>query len=109
MWKNDDRMMDTLKYVIYDIKKKFPMICPVCKKKSGHMYFHRYGKRNNGGIWIWCSECKCFTHAFVRIPDWWENSEYISLEKLENYPDYLENEKELIDQWVSERILYKNT
>lgn len=104
MWNDRD---DTLEQVFDRIMDKkggdVPLICPVCGRKQVHFYFHKWNEKSDkGGMWIWCSGCKSFSHGTVQVPEWWENCNEISLNKLNSLPDYLEDHKEKIDHYVNE-------
>ena len=60
-------------------KQYFPVICPDCGNKAGHLYEHRYevGK-DAGGLWVWCSACHDYEHYRARLPKWWKNPDFIS-------------------------------
>lgn len=67
--------------------------------------FYCYNNSNRrGGIWIWCSECKQYVHASVKVPEWWKNIPNIKLEDLSNEPILQENNKNLFDHWVNKLI-----
>lgn len=102
MWQdNDDKIMDILDN-IETRNKCFPVICPICGKREGHLYFHRYKKdAEQGGMWVWCSACYHSSHALGRVPEWWENLEKIDFDKLASLPDYLEENKICIDEWIN--------
>ncbi|MCI9354559.1 MAG: hypothetical protein HFE58_07120 [Firmicutes bacterium] len=110
MWKDDnDKIMDLL----YDIQtqniKSFPAICPICGEKQAHLYFYRYAENTNkGGGWVWCSKCKHYAHFLIKIPEYWENFSKIKFEKLAAYPDYIEKEKNNIDNWNNKLLCYNN-
>ena len=55
MWiDNDDRIMEILDYIEKPSKECFPVTCPICGKREGHLYFHRYMQGNaRGGMWTW--------------------------------------------------------
>ena len=55
-------------------------------------------------MWVWCSACYHTAHAVYRLPKWWKNSEKISVEELTSLPDYLEKNKDCIDEWVNKLI-----
>lgn len=111
MWKdNNDQIMDILNNIETKDNKCFPTICPICGKREGHLYFHRNKKGNKqGGMWVWCSACYHSMHALYRIPNWWKNLEKVNIGKLTSVPDYLEENKICIDEWVSKLIQnYRN-
>lgn len=103
MWKDDDeQIMEILSNIEVKSKVRFPVICPVCGKREGHIFFNRDKKNSErGGMWVWCSVCHHSVHATFRIPEWWSNLELINIDKLTSYPDYLEENKACIDKWVN--------
>ena len=103
MWKdNDDKIMDILENIETLNRQDFPVVCPICGKKEGHLYFYRNVKEDEkGSMWAWCSSCCHFTHALYRLPKWWKNLDEIKLENLAGCPDYLEENKLCIDEWVN--------
>ncbi|MDE5907128.1 MAG: hypothetical protein K2H52_00020 [Lachnospiraceae bacterium] len=102
MWKDDDRIMNILDSVEIKEKKQFPVICPICGKREGHLYFHKYNSNENaGGMWTWCSACKHSAHARFKLPEWWKNLEIINFHELVSCPDYLEKNKVIIDEWIN--------
>ena len=103
MWRDDDdRIMDILDTIGTEDRQSVPAVCPVCGKKEGHLYFHRYEEgKEPGGMWVWCSACHHSAHARYRVPEWWINLGEISFEKLAAIPFYLEENKSHIDQWVN--------
>ena len=109
MWQdNDDRIMDILDGIGSGNKGYFPVDCPICEKKEGHIYFHRNKEDDQcGGMQTWCSACYHTAHATCRLPRWWKNPEKISTKKLTSYPGYLEENKNYIDEWVN-KLLYLN-
>ena len=97
MWKDDKDEIDNL-YVNLKKIKKFPTRCPVCGKNSAHLYMniHNFETRR-GGLWVWCSECYTFSHSSIYVPEYWENSLSVELEKLCAVPEYLNEIKDEID------------
>ncbi len=77
---NDDKIMDILDNIETENKGCFPVVCPICGKKEGHLYFHRNMEGDErGSMWVWCSACYHFSHAMYR-----------------------EENKVCIDQWINE-------
>ena len=100
MWKDEkDNMLD----ILDEIEKgqaKFPTVCPVCGKQEAHLYMHKESGENIGGLWVWCSSCKNYIHATYQIPQWWKNSLEITESELSPNPQYLEENKDVLDMWV---------
>lgn len=107
MWQdNNDKIMEILDNIETKDKKSFPAVCPICKKREGHLYFHRNRKNDErGSMWVWCSACQHSAHTMFRVPEWWNDLDGIDIEKLTNYPDYLEENKVCIDEWINDIIL----
>lgn len=103
MWRDDDdRIMDILDIDIMGSKEYFPVICPVCGKREGHLYAHRFKEgEDRGGEWAWCSACHHSVHVSARLPKWWKNPDMIDFERLAAIPDYLEENKIYIDEWIN--------
>ena len=106
MWQdNNNKIIDILDNLEISNKECFPVVCPICKKKGGHLYFHRNREMDErGSMWAWCSACCHFTHVMCRLPKWWENLEEVNVEKLTSYPNYLEENKINIDAWINKLI-----
>lgn len=78
----------------------FPAECPVCQKRTGHIFFYRY-RDSYGGTWVWCSNCRNSSHTSGTVPDWWINPDFVDVGKLTALPDYPEKNKTLIDEWIN--------
>ena len=80
----------------------FPVVCPICGEKDGHLYFHRNRDGDEkGSMWVWCGKCYHFAHALCRLPKWWKNLDKINFEELTSYPNHLEENKFCIDEWIN--------
>lgn len=103
MWKdNNDKIMEILNNIEEKDKECFPVVCPICGKREGHLYFHKYKENDErGSMWTWCSACYHSMHAVYQLPKWWKNLEQVNDEKLTNYPGYLDEMKNYIDEWVN--------
>ncbi len=100
MWLSDDKIMNIFNYL--DYSNNFPCVCPVCGKKEGHIFMFRPSlEKRRGGGWVWCSSCKNSAHVDMAVPDWWVNNPEIDASKLTFDPDYLEDNKKIIDQWIT--------
>ena len=100
MW---DDSNDKIMEILDELESKecvFPVYCPVCGEKGGHLCIHRYDGRH-GGIWIWCSKCCSCSHLSGIIPDWWKNLPGIEEDKLEADPQYLDERNNVIDDWIN--------
>ena len=103
MWKdNDDKIMGILDSIETQNKGCFPVVCPICGEKDGHLYFHRNRDGDEkGSMWVWCGKCYHFAHALCRLPKWWKNLDKINFEELTSYPNHLEENKFCIDEWIN--------
>ena len=103
MWNdNNDVIMEIYDSVINE-KNVLPCECPICHKKSVHVYMHRHDERH-GSIWVWCEECKSYVHMSSIIPNWWENPDFIDEEQLCSEPEYLNSKAKEIDRWINKLI-----
>lgn len=102
MWReNDDKILKILDD-LYAKNECFPVNCPICGRKDGHIYLHKHNEsRQRGGLWLWCSACHHTSHSSYRLPLWWENLKVLDTAKLVGFPDYLEKNKNDIDKWVN--------
>lgn len=97
MWRDGNHKIEELYNNLQGIKK-FPTICPICKKDAAHIYMHIYEERTRrGGLWIWCSECHTFSHGSIYVPEYWRNCPLVEKERLCAVPDYLNELKEVLD------------
>lgn len=104
MWKDEkDNMLNILDELDKTVVE-FPAICPVCSKREAHLYMHKENGKNIGGLWVWCSSCKNYIHATYQIPQWWENNLEIKESELAPSPQYLEQNKRIVDAWVKKLI-----
>ncbi|MBZ4415239.1 hypothetical protein [Myxococcus sp. RHSTA-1-4] len=84
---------------------RMPASCPVCgRAESAHLYFHARGEGRIGGVWVWCSACRCFSHGTVKPPAWWSNPDVVDPETLTAAPEALEELAERIDAHWNTRI-----
>lgn len=100
MWTDErDLIIDLLeKY-----EDEYPAKCPCCGQKDGHIFFYKHEKSGRlGSAWVWCSNCKEYSHSRHIILDWWINMDLVNLEQLHARPDNLDIIKEDIDKWVNE-------
>ena len=99
MWINNDKIM-----VIFDManhgKTPFPSVCPICGKKTAHVYVHRHDDRHCG-IWTWCGSCGSYSHMSGELPKWWKNPDFVDADQLCSEPEYLETVSDKIDSWVN--------
>lgn len=98
--------MDILDKIEPGNEECFPVMCPICGKRDGHLFLYKPNeKETRGGVWTWCSACHNSIHASFRIPEWWRNPPDIIFGNLAAIPDYLEDNKMYIDQWMN-RLLF---
>ncbi|GKX32282.1 hypothetical protein SH1V18_47620 [Vallitalea longa] len=106
MWRDDDDRLDNiLNFIVHKRISQYPLICPICSTQELNFYMHRYKEHvHKGAIWIWCSNCKYFSHFSLVVPDWWENSNWIALEDLTALPINLESKREQISKHIKNTI-----
>lgn len=106
MWHDDnDDIMELYNLLEeHEFYDPLPAVCPVCGSKSGHIYLHRYDDEHHGGSWVWCSNCHSYSHASLKVPEWWRNLSTVSILQLEHSPEYLESHAELIDSFVNKLL-----
>jgi len=93
MWNDDNNEIDNVLLKLTP-KTTFPVECPICGKKTCHFYMNRFDEKDDhGSAWIWCSDCRNYSHFQYKIPCWWENCPSIDIDMLESDPDYLETKK----------------
>ena len=100
MWNDEKDNLFEILELLNKNKIDFPTTCPSCHNNDCHIYIHDNGE-SVGSLWIWCSHCMEYIHATYIIPNWWKNCPNIKPEKLQVEPSYLENNKEIIDEWVN--------
>ena len=107
MWIDNDKITSIL-----DAGNKktthFPCTCPICSKKTAHVYIHRHDDRHCG-IWTWCSSCSSYSHMSGEAPKWWKNPDFVDVNKLCSEPEYLETISGKIDRWVNEIVPAEKT
>lgn len=99
MWNDNDKIIEIFENC-EDGKTKFPCFCPVCNSQSAHVYIHKHNDRHCG-IWTWCSNCGATSHLSGNTPQWWKNPDFIDPAQLCADPEYLEQMKDRIDEWVN--------
>lgn len=105
IWHDDNNDIMKLYSIIshHDLYEPLPTLCPVCGKKSGHIYIHRYDDVR-GGSWVWCSSCHCYSHASYRVPDWWRNPSKFTILDLHARPDNLDDHADYIDDFINKLL-----
>lgn len=79
-------------------KVQIPFMCPICHTYNAHIYMYRF-KDDRGTIWTWCSRCKACMHGSrMKLPDWWENSDFVDDSELTSHPIFLDPKANLIDK-----------
>jgi len=99
MWNDNDKIIEIFSKV-NDNQIVCPCVCPICHSQTGHVYIHKHNDRHCG-IWTWCSNCKASSHLSGKAPIWWENPDFIDSAKLCADPEYLDQLKDKIDEWVN--------
>mgnify|MGYP000712472399 CR=1 FL=1 len=84
------------------IKDAFPVVCPICGEKDGHLYFHRNRDGDEKGVCGYGAVNAIILHMHLcRLPKWWKNLDKINFEELTSYPNHLEENKFCIDEWIN--------
>ncbi len=99
MW-NDNDIIPNIFLTIEDGKTEYPCDCPVCNNRDAHIYIHKHNERHCG-IWTWCSSCGAFSHMSGNAPKWWKNPDFVDSKQLCGDPEYLDQMKERIDDWIN--------
>lgn len=102
-----DDSRDEILNVLDELEEKkeigFPLPCPVCHRKSAHIYMRRWESdfcwdHGRGTIWVWCSSCRACQHiSRVVLPDWWEADDFMEESELTSHPVYLEAKSAVVD------------
>lgn len=91
-------IMNIIDYLDNPKKIQIPLKCPICFTYNAHVYMHRF-EHDKGTIWTWCSKCKsCMHGSRMKLPHWWENSEFIDVSELTSHPVFLDSKAILIDK-----------
>ena len=103
MWNdNNDKILEIYDQLINGELQKLPSPCPVCGDKEAHVHLQLMNsQKHKGTVWAWCSSCGSCSHGTVQIPEWWVNNPGIEVSKLNAHPDYLENNKSLVDEHMT--------
>lgn len=100
MWEDSKEMLKS--FDLNMLERTYPDVCPVCGTLEKHIFFHRFDEEDkDGGVWMWCSKCRNYTHAHVEIPTMWKNVPLINEDLLDDSVEYLEENKTKIDEWVN--------
>lgn len=101
-----DKIMDIVEGIEDNKELKVPMRCPICNTNHAHIYMH-YWENGRGTVWAWCSNCKsCMHESRLKLPNWWENADFINISELTSHPVFLERKADMVDQHL--RQLLKN-
>lgn len=103
----EDKLDIFLKQVLQRLEVNMPEVCPICSANDVHMYLNRNKVSKLGGVWVWCSNCRHYSHGSIVLPEWWENCNDVPQNDLTSAPDVLEDMKFQIDKHVNE-LLKKN-
>ena len=99
MWNDNDRILSIFRNV-EDGKSVYPCECPVCNTRNAHIYIHKHNDRHCG-MWAWCSNCGAFSHTSGTAPKWWKNPDFVDSSRLCGEPQYLDQMKESLDDWIN--------
>lgn len=100
MWKdNDDKILNMYKKFINSYE--FDQLCPICNTENVHFYMHIHNSiSRKGGLWVWCSNCHSYSHCSIIVPKIWKNCVFIESIKLCATPEYLDENKDLVDSHI---------
>lgn len=77
---------------------ELPGPCPSCRApRDVRLYFDAQNSGKHGSYWVWCTQCKVFSHGSIKPPTWWRNCPQVSRDRLDAFPGYLDSIKEEID------------
>lgn len=107
MFYDNDKITEIL-HTIEDGKTEYPCVCPACNSRNAHIFIYKHNEKH-GGIWTWCSNCGAFSHMSGVAPKWWNNPDFVDSAMLCGEPDYLEQMKEKIDEWINSIIPKEKT
>lgn len=92
-----DEIMDIIEVIENNKEPQIPIRCPICNTSNAHIYMYRW-EDNRGTIWTWCSNCKSCAHASrLKLPNWWENADFIDVSELFSHPTFLEPKANMVD------------
>jgi hypothetical protein len=103
-WHDGDPAQLLLRYLDSPLEslRTPPLQCPSCQAMACHVFFLRHTSNGFGGGWVWCSSCRLFVHARVKVPTWWVNSDAVDPDDLAAIPEALENVVSAVDHhWGS--------
>ncbi len=104
MWNENDQMMKLVERIGQG-NVTSPTKCPECGKTQAHYFFHVANEASGKGTaWIWCDECKSYSHFSYFIPKWWKNPEFIDSEELDSSVTCPHSFEKEIDDWVNALI-----
>lgn len=102
---HDSENTDQIFKAFADGRPEYPVVCPDCGEKSGHIYINRYKDSNRGGAWAWCSKCHSYGHYSYLVPVWWHNHSCVDQEKLcAANPDELAQYEATLDDLVNSQL-----
>ncbi len=107
MWNDNEKIIGIFDKA-NDGGTQFPCKCPVCQKRSAHVYIYRHNDKHCG-IWTWCKECGASSHMSGETPAWWANPDFVDEDQLCSDPSYLDGISDSIDKWVNSLVPTENT
>ena len=103
-----DEIMNIIEMLDDNKESQIPVKCPICNTSNAHIYMHRW-ENGRGTIWTWCSNCKSCTHGSgLKLPNWWENADFINVSELTSHPVFLEPKATLIDEHLRQLLRKEN-
>lgn len=100
------KILDIIDMIVDNKEPQIPIKCPICSTSNAHIYMWRWkDNEDRGTIWTWCSNCRACSHASrVKLPDWWENADFIDVSELTSHPVFLEPKVDMIDEHLRQLL-----
>ncbi|MBD5134552.1 MAG: hypothetical protein HDT39_01105 [Lachnospiraceae bacterium] len=97
-------IMDIIEVIEDNKELQIPIKCPICNTNNAHIYMYRF-EIVRGTIWTWCSNCKSCTHGSrMKLPEWWENADFIDNSELTSHPIFLERKVKMVDKHLRQLL-----
>lgn len=105
---SEDKIMDIVENIEDSEDLQIPIRCPICNTFNAHIYMYRW-ENGRGTVWTWCSSCKSCAHwSEVKLPNWWENADFIDIPELTSHPVFLELKADMIDNHLRKLLKKRN-
>ena len=100
VWTNDrsaEPLVARLDDLLTDPSLSMPTGCPACHSSASlHVHANRFYEPMGGG-WVWCSDCRRYSHDRRALPQWWVNNPSVGIELEASPPTELEERAAEID------------